>query len=247
MLQTEAAPGIHRVEDANVNWFIVEDGDRLLIVDAGLPSSWRSLHEALRALGRSPSQIEAIVLTHAHFDHIGFAEKARRELGVPVWVHEDDVPLTHHPRQYTRERSVVGCLATHPRALPIFAGLVRERAFFPPPIAEVHRFGGEHALPLAGRPRLCRTPGHTLGHVSLHFPDRDAVIAGDALVTLDPYTARTGPRLVARAATADSVRATATLDAIAVTGATTVLPGHGQPWTGGAAEAVALARAAGSA
>ena len=90
------------------------------------------------------------------------------------------------------------------------------------------------------------TPGHTLGHCALHFPDRDAVIAGDAFVTLDPYTAAPGPKLVARAATADTERNLATLDAIAETGASTVLTGHGAPWTGGAAEGVRRAREAGA-
>ena len=89
------------------------------------------------------------------------------------------------------------------------------------------------------------TPGHTLGHCALHFRERDAVIAGDAIVTLDPYTGRTGPRIVARAATADSERALATLDALAETGARTVLVGHGEPWLGGAEAAVERARAAG--
>lgn len=89
---------------------------------------------------------------------------------------------------------------------------------------------------------MIATPGHTAGHVAFHLPDRDAVLSGDALVTLDPYTGRTGPRIIAGAATADSAMALASLDAIARTGATTVLPGHGEVWRGGAAEAVAQAR-----
>jgi glyoxylase-like metal-dependent hydrolase (beta-lactamase superfamily II) len=87
-------------------------------------------------------------------------------------------------------------------------------------------------------------PGHTLGHCALHLADRDVVIARDALVTLDAYTGRTGPRLVARAATVDSERNRASLDAVGATGARIVLTGHGKPWTSGAAAAVAAARAA---
>ena len=74
-----------------------------------------------------------------------------------------------------------------------------------------------------------------------------SVIVGDACVTLDPYTARRGPRLVARAATADSERALSTLDALAETDARTAYVGHGEPWLEGAERAVALAREAGSA
>ena len=64
---------------------------------------------------------------------------------------------------------------------------------------------------------------------------------------LDPYTARRGPRLVARAATADTDRNLRSLDALAATGARTVLTGHGEPWRDGAEAAVAQARAAGAA
>jgi glyoxylase-like metal-dependent hydrolase (beta-lactamase superfamily II) len=80
-----------------------------------------------------------------------------------------------------------------------------------------------------------------------HFADRNTLIAGDAVVTLDPYTARTGPRLVARAATADVERAMRSLHAVAETNAATVLPGHGEPWRSGAAEIAELAKQAGAA
>ncbi|MEA2468690.1 MAG: hypothetical protein QOJ57_2816, partial [Thermoleophilaceae bacterium] len=68
---------------------------------------------------------------------------------------------------------------------------------------------------------------------------------GDSLVTRNPYTGDTGPRLVSLAATENADQALASLDRIAATGAGTLLPGHGDPWTGGAAEAASLARAAG--
>jgi glyoxylase-like metal-dependent hydrolase (beta-lactamase superfamily II) len=246
MFHANVAEGVHRVEDAYTNWYIVEDGDRLTIVDTGVPDSWESLQAALRALGRGAGDIEAVVLTHAHFDHVGFAERARRELGVPVYVHENDVGLTRHPLRYDHERPRSYYLATQWRALPIIAALTRARAWWPDKLADVVRYENG-ALPVPGSPRVLFTPGHTLGHCALHLPDRDVVIAGDAIVMLDPYTAKTGPRLVARAATADVDRALRVLDAIAETGAGTVLTGHGEPWTGGAEAAVARARSAGAA
>jgi glyoxylase-like metal-dependent hydrolase (beta-lactamase superfamily II) len=69
--------------------------------------------------------------------------------------------------------------------------------------------------------------------------------AGDAVVTLNPYTGATGPQIVARCANADSERALASLDALAATGARTVLTGHGPVWREGAEAAAAAARASG--
>ena len=245
MFQPSVADGVHRIEHAYTNLFVIEADGALTIVDAGVPPSWHVLEEAVRRLGRGLGDIAAVVLTHAHFDHIGFAERARTQLGVPVWVHEDDVPLTRKPLQYARMRSPLRYL-TNRGALPVFAALARTRALFPPPIREVRRFVAG-TLDVPGSPRVVRTPGHTLGHCALHLPDRDALVAGDAVVTLDPYTGRRGPRLVARAATADPERALAALDALAETGARTVLCGHGGPWHDGAEAIVARARANGMA
>src|SRR4051795_12418298 len=247
-LELNAAPGIHRVEDANTNWYLVEEDGGICVVDAGVPSSWDSLHEALDRIGRGPHKIAGVEVTHAHFDHVGFAEKARTELNVPVYVHENDAPMTRHPWRYDFERPRSFYFATQVQALPIVAEFLRTRAFWPPPLKEVVRYSSDAGtLPVPGAPRVVYCPGHTLGHCALHYPDRDALIAGDAIVMLDPYTARRGPRLVARAATVDVERNLESLAALVETGARTVLPGHGDPWTGGIEAAVAAARAAGAA
>ncbi len=105
MVEQNVAPGIHRLEVAFTNFYLVEDEGGVTIVDACVPTAWEPLHEALRAIGRAPGDVRALVLTHAHFDHLGFAERARSELLVPVYVHENDVPLTRHPLQYSHERA----------------------------------------------------------------------------------------------------------------------------------------------
>lgn len=237
MLQREVAHGIHRVEDAATNWYLVAAEDGITVVDAGLPASWKSLQSALRELGRRLGDVRALILTHAHFDHVGFAERARAELGIPVWCHVDEVPVARHPLRYRFERNPL-LYARYPKNLPILGRLILAGAPVTKGIANVQTFTAEGELDVPGRPRVVFTPGHTFGHVAFHFPERDVLIAGDAVVTLDPYTGRRGPRLVSRAATADVDRARASLDAIAATGARTVLVGHGDPWHDGA-EAIA--------
>jgi glyoxylase-like metal-dependent hydrolase (beta-lactamase superfamily II) len=241
MLQQNVAPGIHRVEDAYTNWYLVEDDGGITIVDAGVPTSWGSLQAALDEIGRTRADLRALVLTHAHFDHIGFAERARSELGIPVYVHENDYPLTKRPRRFSHERRRIPYYLTQPKAFPIMAAMVANRALWPTPVGEATRYT-DGTLPVPGSPTILPTAGHTIGHCALHFADRDVVIAGDAIVMLDPYTAERGPKIVASAATADSARNLKTIEAIADTGAGTILTGHGDPWTGGAAEAVKLAR-----
>ena len=130
-LTRDVAPGVHRVEDAYTNWYLVEDGDELTIVDAGVPTSWDSLLEAVKALGRRLEDIRALVLTHAHFDHVGFAEKARQRLDIPVYAHRREVALTRHPTRYDHEQPRSKYLLTQPKALPIIASLTKHRAFFP--------------------------------------------------------------------------------------------------------------------
>lgn len=246
MLRRDVAPGVHRVEDSYVNWFIVEDGDRLTLVDAGTPAGWTLLLDAVKALGRKLSDIEALVLTHAHYDHVGFAERLRRTLGIPVWLHANDVSLSKHPQLFGTEDLPLKYFKNR-EFLKVAASFARSRAFFARPLKEVSTYRGEGELDVPGKPRVIFTHGHTKGHCALHLPDRDLLIAGDAIVTWDPYTGRTGPRLVAKAATHDSAQALTALDKLEAVDAGTVEVGHGDTFTGGAAEAARLAREAGAA
>jgi glyoxylase-like metal-dependent hydrolase (beta-lactamase superfamily II) len=241
-----AAEGVHRVEDAYTNWYVVEEGRSLTVVDTGHPRSWRSLHDALRQLGRTPKDVAAVVLTHAHFDHMGFAERARAELRVPVLAHEDEVPVTRHPWRYDHERSRIPYMLRHPGFDRAFAAMAAMGALFVKGLSQVQTYRAGDDLDVPGRPHVAFTPGHTHGHCALHLRDRGVLLAGDALVTYNPYRDSDGPQIVSGAATADSVQALASLDVLAATDAAMVLTGHGPPWTHGIASAVDRARSLGA-
>src|SRR4051812_927768 len=80
--------GVQRLANPLVNWYLVEADDGVTAVDAGFPTDYKRLKEALGS-----RELKAVVLTHGHVDHVGFAEKARRELGATVYIAEPDVKI----------------------------------------------------------------------------------------------------------------------------------------------------------
>ncbi|WP_459546685.1 MBL fold metallo-hydrolase [Nocardia sp. X0981] len=245
MLERNVTDGVHRLAHAEVNVYLVEDDDGVTVVDTGLPATFRRITAALRELGRTPAEVRAVLLTHAHFDHIGSARRVHEEWGVPVHAHEGDRFLAAHPYRYQRERNPLRYPVEYPRSLPVLGKMALAGAFFVRGLGDTVAMEAGARLAVPGRPRVVFTPGHTWGHCALHLSERDAVISGDALVTLDPYTGGKGPQIVSGAATADSSRALASLAALADTGARSVLPGHGQPWHRGVVSAVEIALRAG--
>jgi glyoxylase-like metal-dependent hydrolase (beta-lactamase superfamily II) len=243
-LVTEVAPGVHRAGTDLVNWYLVEDSGRVTLVDAGVPGYWSQLDPALADIGRTRDDVEALVLTHGDADHVGFAERLRTETGARVLVHSEDVELTTTKKQKRRDGSVLPELR-RPHLWKIFTHLARNGGGNVPPVGEVTEFAGGDVLDVPGRPVAVHTPGHTPGHCVIHFADRGVVMVGDALCTLHPTRGTRGPQLMPSALNTDTDGALAALDAIAALDAATVLPGHGEPFTGGAAAAVEQARAAG--
>lgn len=239
------APGIHRLTQAHTNTYLVESEQGLLLVDAGLPNTYPHLLNALRQLRRTPADLRAIVLTHAHFDHVGMARRLQEEVGCSVHVHLADAYLALHPYRYRHERPRLGYPLRYPKGAAQLLRMARAGALRVRGLDRIPEGLPAGPSELPGRPNVILTQGHTAGHCALDFPDRGATITGDALVTHDPYTGHEGPRIIAGAATADSPRALRSLAAIAELGRRTMLPGHGAAWTGELSDAVAAARAAG--
>lgn len=242
---TTVAPGVYGFETGPFRWYVVEEGGRLTVVDAGFPGHFPILEEGLHTLGRSLDQIDGVVLTHAHADHMGFAEKLRRRLGVPVFVHRDDVAAAGRPLQLP----LIGLTVNtwRPAVAQMLAHAMRYGVLWVPPIRDVVSVDDRDVLDLPGRPRVLHTPGHTRGQVSLLLEDRGVLFSGDTLVTRNMLTGVEGvPVLPARALNHDHAQSLRSLDRLAEIGEVTLLSGHGPPWRGVMREAVAQVRASGS-
>jgi glyoxylase-like metal-dependent hydrolase (beta-lactamase superfamily II) len=233
------AAHLHRLGSSSlVNSYLVEDGGAITIVDAGLPGHWRDLLDELESMGRSLDDIKALLLTHGDIDHVGFAERLRREAGIPVYVGAADaaeargeVPKPASARDPMRIGPLVGFIwygLTH-------GGLRRT------PVAEVTPIEGPTTLDVPGSPVVVPLPGHTPGSVAYRVPIVDAIFMGDAMTTRSVVSGVVGPAL--GPFTVDPVQAVASLDALDGLDARWVLPGHGDPWTGGMPEALRLIRA----
>jgi glyoxylase-like metal-dependent hydrolase (beta-lactamase superfamily II) len=241
-MAVEVAPGIHRLGNEIVNFYLVEDGG-LTMVDAALPGFREQLETFLRERGQTLADLDALVLTHAHPDHVGLAETVRAA-GVRVYVHEADADQARTGKSHKRERSLLPYLRYGSTWRLLGLGL-RAGGLRATTIESVSTFADGAQLDVPGRPRVIHTPGHSPGEVVLHFEGRGALFAGDALCTWNPLTGRPGPQLMSGAFALSNERAMASLDRIEPIEAGVLLPGHGDPWTGGVAEAVARAREAG--
>ncbi len=77
----EVADGVFCLGTSHVNWYVAVDGTSATVVDTGLPCYWPQLERLLTTIGRSPNDIEAVLLTHADPDHLGNAERIALETG----------------------------------------------------------------------------------------------------------------------------------------------------------------------
>lgn len=241
-MATEVAPGIHRLGNEIVNYYLVEADGGLVLVDAGVAGFHDQLVEFLRSRARTVAEIDAVLLTHAHPDHVGVAEAVRRA-GVPVHVHEADAGQARTGKSHPHDGNMLPYFR-HRATWRLIGMAARNGGLKTTKVAEVTTFG-EGELDLPGRPRAIHTPGHSPGHVVLHFEGQGALIAGDAICTYNPLTGRLGPQLMPGAFAFSNAQAMESLGRFEGVDAGVLLPGHGDPWTAGVAVAVARAREAG--
>lgn len=141
------------------------------LVDAGPVGSAGRVLRALRLLGRAADEVEQIVITHYHPDHVGGLAGLQRHLPARTGVHAVEAPVVRGER---------------PPPLPVPHPLLHRparalgRRLLPPARVDTLLRDGDE-LPVLGGMRVVHLPGHTPGHIALYFSERGLLIAGDAL------------------------------------------------------------------
>ncbi len=194
---------IHHFEYGPVDTigYIIHDGDSspALIIDAPMNSA----EEMVSYIQRHALSPVALVLTHGHWDHTGNAASICRQLGIPAWIHKQDNHMMEHPRELLFD-------------LP-----------FEPESYSADRFldDGENISLGDLACTVLHVPGHTPGHVVIHFPEEGVVFAGDVL-----FMGSVG-RTDLPGGDYETLMRSISSKLLSLPGDTKVLPGHGPPTT----------------
>ncbi len=149
---------------------------RWVLVDTGIPGMTARIAAAATARFGVDAPPAAIVLTHAHFDHVGCLQPLLERWDVPVYAHRLELPYLDGSAAYPPPDTHVGG-----GLLALTAGM------FPRSPVDVRRW--LRALPDDGSVppmpgwRWLHTPGHSVGHVSLWREADRTLLAGDAFIT----------------------------------------------------------------
>jgi glyoxylase-like metal-dependent hydrolase (beta-lactamase superfamily II) len=209
---------IHTIRLGIDNCYLLE-GDRCVLIDGGAPNQSHAFVKGMAALGLSPWKVALIVLTHAHWDHIGSVHELVELTGAKLAVHRS-------------ERAIVerGLKCMPPGVTlwgVVFGGLLRALLPFiviPPTRVDLEIGDEELSLEPYGVPgRVVHTPGHSPGSVSIVLNSGEAFV-GDLAMNGFPLT--TGPNWPIFAEDIGMVKES--WRKLLKLGVTTVFPAHGR-------------------
>lgn len=200
----------------------VVTGNGLTLVDAGFPVDLPWIHLGLRKLGTGPGDLDLIVATHYHGDHVGTVAGLKKRYGVRVAVHEKDVPYANGELPYERFEVETSRLIFYTLLWPFF----RYRHFD----VDTTLREGEN-IDLLGGMEVIHTPGHTAGSICLYHRRKKILFSGDLIRNENGRMEGPPPQF-----TPDPDKATRSLEKIADLDFDILLPGHGDPILCGAGE-----------
>lgn len=211
----EIIPGVHVLKNSFVNLYLILEPEGLTLIDTGMPKGGAKLVlETIKNLGRKPTELKRILITHADPDHTGSVQALKAVTGATVYASLHD-----------GEKMALGLPGRPGKG---FAGILTKYLMpaAAPQTADVFLEDGQE-LPVLGGLKAIFTPGHTPGHVSYFSSSRQILFAGDSLNTMGgKLQFAAGPFTDNFVQGQNSVRIEAAL------GAEIVCCGHGTPLKG---------------
>ncbi|MEZ0069846.1 glyoxylase-like metal-dependent hydrolase (beta-lactamase superfamily II) [Streptacidiphilus sp. MAP12-20] len=186
----QLAPGVIRIPTTRRdNAFLVDGDDGFTLVDVGWANAPDAILDTLAELGRKPSDIRRVVLTHAHPDHVQGAAKLRELTGAQFFIHHAEQAWLQNGRVPADGRS--GALGRVLDRLP--------KLHWHPLTADATLTDGD-LVPAGGGLRVLHTPGHSPGHLVLVHEPSGTLLTGDAVfhrgdLALGPAALAADPQL----------------------------------------------------
>jgi glyoxylase-like metal-dependent hydrolase (beta-lactamase superfamily II) len=226
---TELAPGVlsfGQRKGGRVHAFLLDDGEGLTLVDTLYDTDGERVLDAIAGTGRRPENLRHIVLTHGHRSHLGRARVLRERSGAEVYAHEWEADIVRGERK----AQPVTLVPRRPLKayVPLQVGLALGLGKHPPCPVDHFVHEGDRIGPL----RVVFAPGHSPGHLAFHWPERNFLIAGDAIAAWPGWSAGWPAFNLNEKQHRDSLRRLAELEA------DIVAVGHGEPVASGGAARV---------
>ncbi len=171
-MPTLVAPGLHWIKLKASNAYVLEVGEALTLVDCGMPGDGKRIVGAIREMGRDASDVNRIIVTHAHADHLGGLAELKEATGAPVWLHPLDAEIVRNGRPLRPGRPAPGLPGL---LFPLMRRFFREGGLPPVPL-EYELADGQV---LDGDIQIIHVPGASAGQVALLW--NRTLIAGDAI------------------------------------------------------------------
>ena len=223
----QVADGVWAVTGRAVSWAILAEGGAVTLVDAGYPGDLDAVLASLAGTGHRLEDVAAVLVTHAHVDHVGALPGLLARHDVPVLAGAEELPMLRGDRRESAGPLDVVRRAWQPRWAVWGLRAARLGATRHVTVPSAVALDPAGPLDVPGRPVAVPTPGHTSGHTAFHVPGAGVLVTGDALVTGHPTSARTGPQLLDAVFHHDQAAAQRAFDLLAAFPADVVLPGHG--------------------
>jgi glyoxylase-like metal-dependent hydrolase (beta-lactamase superfamily II) len=176
---TKIVEGLYGIHLGSTNTFLLDSGDSCALIDTGFPGSGPTILEAVREIGKKPSDIRHILLTHAHVDHIGSYATLKRTTNASGYVHPVDAAIVEAGSGFRP-------MSPSPGLVPglMFQMFTRPAESVEPARAEYHVNDGDR-LPIAGGLKAIHIPGHCLGQLAFLWPYHGGVLfAADACMNV---------------------------------------------------------------